>query len=176
MIKETIYHQQGQTSVVRPQDWIAEQKLTDLLVKMAFKVAYEAHRLACFFLRPKVHGAYVAVWHQQKILLIRNSYKTAFTLPCGGIKKNETSEEAAKRELQEEVGLDLPLRDFNKAYETVSRCEFKEDHIVFYEVYLTQSMSIELDGREVVWAGLRDAQQALDMPLFPPVKEYLLAR
>jgi hypothetical protein len=37
-------------------------------------------------------------------------------------------------------------------------------------------MPIELDGREVVWAGLRDAQQALDMPLFPPVKEYLLAR
>ena len=42
------------------------------------------------------------------MLLIRQTYgRSAWTLSGGGIKKNETKEEAVKREVKEELGLDI---------------------------------------------------------------------
>ncbi|MCP4630508.1 MAG: NUDIX hydrolase [bacterium] len=49
----------------------------------------------------------MAVWHQDKLLIIKNSYKKRFTIPCGRIKRGEDIAEAAVRELREEVGIIL---------------------------------------------------------------------
>ena len=45
-----------------------------------------------------------------ELLLIRNSYgrRHLFVLPGGGIKRGESPEAAARREVKEEVGLDVP--------------------------------------------------------------------
>jgi len=150
------------------------KRFFDHAFRALYKVAYRGHLVACFFLRPKTQGAYVAVWHDDKILLIRNSYKSAYTLPCGGIERKESPVDAAKRELLEEVGLDLPINAFRRVYETVNRTEFKLDHIFLYEVRLVTLPSPKPDGREVVWAEFRRVSDALDMPLFPPVRDYLL--
>jgi len=156
-----------------PFEWVADGNFADHAMRMIYKIAYGGHLVMSFFLRPTVYGAYVAVWQDQKILLIRNSYKALVTLPCGGIDKGETSLMAAKRELMEEVGLDLPYDSFKKVRETVSWSEFKKDYIVIYEVHLTSLMAVKLDGREVIWAGLKERQEALAMPLVPVVREYL---
>jgi len=155
-------------------NWNVDDRLFDRVIRSLYKAAYQSHLFVNFFLRPKAQGAYVAVWHDNQVLLIRNSYKSAYTLPCGGIERGETPREAACRELKEEVGLNLPINAFQRVYETINLTEFKQDHIILYEVRLSTPPRPKPDGREVIWAGLRQPDEALNMPLFPPVLDYLL--
>jgi len=149
------------------------RRFSDHAFRFLYRVAYQAHLGVNFFLRPKTHGAYVAVWLDDRILLIRNSYKSTYTLPCGGIERGETQRDAARRELSEEVGLDFPISAFQRVYETINRTEFKQDHITLYEVRIKTPPRPKPDGREVIWASFKSAEDALDMPLFPPVRDYL---
>jgi len=155
-------------------DWYVEDRLFDRVIRLLYKAAYQSLLFVNFFLRPKTQGAYVAVWHNDQILLIRNSYKSTYTLPCGGIERGETPREAARRELEEEVGLILPANAFQRVYETINQTEFKQDHIILYEVRLSTPPRPKPDGREVVWAGFRQPDDALNLPLFPPVLNYLM--
>ncbi len=151
-------------------------RFSDRVIRNLYRIAYRGHMVVNFVLRPRTQGAYVAVWRDGKLLLIRNSYKTTYTLPCGGIGAGEEALDAARRELREEVGLELPAAAFQRAFETVNGTEFKRDHIVLFEVRPETPPVLVPDGREVVWAGYRTPADALELPLFPPVREYLLQR
>lgn len=61
-----------------------------------------------------VPRARVLVWNEHNdLLLVRNwGGKRQWSLPGGGVKRNEQHIEAARRELYEEVGLDIPLAEF----------------------------------------------------------------
>ena len=148
--------------------------LLDKFIRIIYRVAYLGHLAFNFFYRPKTQGAYAALWLDGKILLIRNSYKSVYTLPCGGIERGETPVEAAHRELLEEVGLDVPIENFQPVCQLVNHTEFKRDHIFLFEVQLKVSPRLKADGREVVWLGFRDLKSALTLPVFPPVRDYLL--
>lgn len=148
--------------------------LLDKIIRITYRVAYLGHLAVNFFYRPKTRGAYVALWLEGKILLIRNSYKSVYTLPCGGIERGETPVEAAHRELLEEVGLDVPIKNFQPVCQLVNHTEFKHDHIFMFEIQLKTPPRLKVDGREVVWLGFRDLKSALTMPVFPPVQDYLL--
>ncbi|MFT5224911.1 MAG: 8-oxo-dGTP diphosphatase [Polaribacter sp.] len=148
--------------------------LLDKLFQVIYRVAYRCHLVANFFLRPKTRGSYVALWLDGRILLIRNSYKLVYTLPCGGVGRGETPLEAARRELLEEVGLDIAIEEFRQVWQQINLTEFKQDHITLFEVHLNAQPRLKPDGREVVWLGFRSLKGALAMPIFPPVREYLL--
>jgi anti-anti-sigma factor len=158
------------------QDYRASASRLDRVLQKLYVVAYRAEMAVNFLIRPRVDGAYVAVWHGDRVLLILNSYKSRYTLPCGKVRSGEDPLEAARRELREEVGLDLESGAFHQSFTTVDHSEFKEDHIHLYETRLEQLGKIRLDGREVVWAGFRTPAEAVALPLFPPVKTYLLDR
>ena len=160
-----------------PGDFESESvSFTDYIFRILYKFAYKGHLLMNYFLRPKTQGAYAAVWQEDRILLIRNSYKSVYTIPCGGIGRRERPVDAASRELTEEVSLEFPIEAFNQVFETVNYTEFKHDHIVLFDVKAKAPQSPLPDGREVVWAGFRSVDDALEMPLFPPVREYLLKK
>jgi 8-oxo-dGTP pyrophosphatase MutT (NUDIX family) len=146
----------------------------DKLFQVIYRVAYRCHLVVNFLLRPKTRGSYVALWLDGRILFIRNSYKSVYTLPCGGIGRGETPVEAARRELLEEVGLDIAIKDFRQVWQHINLTEFKQDHITLFEVHLNAQPRLKPDGREVVWLGFRSLKDALAMPVFPPVREYLL--
>lgn len=151
-------------------------RFSDRVIRNLYRIAYRGHMVINFVLRPRTRGAYVAVWCDGKVLLIRNSYKSIYTLPCGGIGADEDPLDAARRELSEEVGLELPPGAFRQTFETVNGTEFKRDHIMLFEVRPGTPPALVLDGREVVWAGYRSPADALDLALFPPVRDYLLQR
>ena len=79
--------------------------MLDAAIRTAYRLGYPVFRLWWFVRRPRVRGAYVAVWHDGRLLLIRNSYKTGETVPCGGLRRGESPRAGARRELEEEVGI-----------------------------------------------------------------------
>jgi 8-oxo-dGTP pyrophosphatase MutT (NUDIX family) len=50
----------------------------------------------------------VAVYVDQALLLVRSSYLNEWNFPGGRIKRDETPDAAARRELAEEIGLIAP--------------------------------------------------------------------
>ena len=63
---------------------------------------YEFYRL---IRRPHTHGALVAIWVNNKVLLVQTSYRKGYGLPGGGLQPGESARNAAVRELNEELGL-----------------------------------------------------------------------
>ncbi len=114
-----------------------------------------------------MRGVYVAVWANRHVLVIRNSYRSGYTLPGGGIKKNETPVDAAVRELREEVGVHctppelVPAGEIRADEQTVS----DTDMAYIYDLWLADVPEIRVDNREVIWGGFVEphAVQTLDM-------------
>lgn len=76
-----------------------------LLYKLVLYPLLRLHRLV---LRPHILGVRCLVEHEGRVLLIRNPYgPMKWDLPGGGVRRGERPEEAALREVREEVGLAL---------------------------------------------------------------------
>lgn len=61
-----------------------------------------------FLFRPASSGVKCIVHYGNEVLLIRNSYGLGlWTLPGGGVKRNESLERAVVREVKEEIGIDI---------------------------------------------------------------------
>jgi len=147
--------------------------LTDRVYQLVYRVAYRLHLVWTFLFRPECHGVWVAVWCRGKILLIKNAYRKTITLPGGGIERGERAEQAAMRELCEEVGIESAPGDLRLWGEYLSHVEYKHDHINLFELELGQHPEIRLDNREVTWADIQAPEQALTLDLFPALRSYL---
>ncbi len=119
------------------------------ILRIAYLCAYKLALCYWFVFRPTERGAYVAVWSKGKLLLIKNSYKAGYTLPSGGVKKNESIESAAVRELAEEVGIQVSTNDLQLIDEFQSTSEFKTDLSTVYELHLAEEPAITIDNIEV---------------------------
>ncbi len=92
-----------------------------------------------------------------EILLCRShKWPGKFTFPGGHVELGETIEQALKREVKEEVGLDVEVGPFLTVQEFVFGPGFhKKRHFIFLDyVCYALSTDIKLDGREIqetVW-------------------------
>src|SRR5262249_31159555 len=77
----------------------------DALYRVALLLAYRAALCWWFIARRPHFGAVTAVWHDGKLLLVRDSYRRMWSLPGGGIGSGEAPADAAVRELREETGV-----------------------------------------------------------------------
>ena len=123
------------------------------LHRLLLCIVYRLMLCYWFVRRPAGGGAYVAVWHGDRILLAKNSYKRQWTFPAGGRKAGERMVDCAARELLEEVG--IPVKDdeirFVKYF--VSYDEFKTDRSAVFEVHLDVEPPITIDETEVIEAS-----------------------
>jgi len=148
----------------------------DAFVRAGNRVAFRVLRLWWFIRRPHVRGAFVAVWHDGALLLIRNSYRGGETIPCGRIERGETPRAGARRELREEVGMDVPESQLTPALEFELEFEHKHDHAHIFEWQPPERPDVRVDRREVVWGEFVPEAELAARPLAPHVVRYLAWR
>lgn len=118
---------------------------------------------------------------KNEILMLTPSYKPVLEIPGGVVEKNESPYEACKREVQEELGLDLALNrmlcvDYNPT----------DDHrteslmFIFCGGILDEETikSINLDGKEIVgcqFLPLEEIQGKTTDSLYRRIKKCLAA-
>ena len=153
--------------------------MTDLYNKLArifYRLAYKVIQLWFFVARPTISGVYVAVWYEGRLLVIKNSYKKSFTIPCGRIKRGEAIAQAAVRELNEEVGIKLDPGQLTFVGRYNGQFKWARDEGSFFEIEMNQMPQIEPDNREVVWARFMSLEQIRKLPLNATVKNWLDSR
>ena len=137
--------------------------------RFIYKYGYKLAKLYWFFRRPTTQGVRSIVLCDREVLLVRHSYGSdLWTTVGGGVKKGEALETALRREVKEEVGLELDT--VKKVGEIFNGAEYKEDTIHVYVSTVTNKQ-IRIDGSEIIVAEwfLIDA---LPETISPLAKEY----
>jgi ADP-ribose pyrophosphatase YjhB (NUDIX family) len=154
----------------------SDPTVVDLGFQTAFKVAHRMLRAWWRVRRPHTRGALVAVWNEGELLLVKNSYRRDYTLPGGYIRSGEAVEAAAARELAEECGIAVHPSQVRQAYSGIHRYENRNDEVTILEVTVDRRPELDVDHREVVWAGFKTPAEALALPIVPHLREYLKSR
>ena len=151
-----------------------EKNLLQEMIKFLYIIYYKLHLVYCFLFRPKVEGSYCLIFVDDYLLIIKNSYKTYWTVPCGGINKGEEPIDAAIREVEEEVGLNLEAQRVSFIKVILNTTEYKKDRIHLFNYRMNSFPEVKIDDKEVVdykWVKVSDTK---DLPLFHPIKQFLL--
>ena len=148
----------------------------DALYRAAYRMAYPAWRFYLRQFQTRTQGAQVAVWNNDQVLLVRNSYRETYTFPGGFIRKDENTAAAASRELCEETGIPVPTGQLRFSFACSYTCGKLEGHDDIYECQLESKPDICIDNREVIEARFITPDTALSLPLESHVRHYLEPR
>ena len=86
-------------------------------------MAYTGLRGYWFLIRPETNGVKCVLTNGERVLLVRHSYgPRAWDLPGGSVRSGEDPENTARREMQEELGLDV------EGWDPIGRLEVDIDH------------------------------------------------
>ena len=136
-----------------------------------FRLGFPVARLWWRIWRRPHAGALVAIHVGEALLLVRSSYRIAWNFPGGGIRRGETPEAAARRELAEEIGL-MPAA-LLQAGHTSGVWDGRPDRVTFFELRLDRLPRLRLDNREIVAARLFLPDELRHVRVTGPVATYL---
>ena len=143
----------------------------DLFWRTVFRLAFPLARLWWRLRQPTHEGALVAVHVGSELLLVRSSYRTEWNFPGGGMRRGETPQTAARRELAEEIGLDVTMPAACQVRHGI--WDGRRDRVHFFELRLDRLPRLRLDNREIVAARLMSADELRRVRLTAPVAAYL---
>lgn len=149
------------------------RRALDAFARAGYRAGFPLLRLWWRLTHPTLEGVYVAVWHEERVLLIRNSYQTAYSFPSGRRGRSEPPHQAAARELREEVGIEVDGETLVHAAEWTIEMRLVRDHVHVFELRLEAEPAVALDHREVTWAAFEPPDRARERPLLPVVERYL---
>jgi 8-oxo-dGTP diphosphatase len=145
--------------------------LLDLAWQTVFRLGFPLARAWWRLTRQRHEGALVAVHVGEALLLVRASYRSTWDFPGGSIRRGETPEMAARRELAEETGLTgyslVPAGTDNGLWDG------RIDQVHFFELRLDRLPVPRLDNREIIGARLVAVAELSGLALTGPVAAYL---
>ena len=107
-------------------------------MNLILQLFHKLNRLRCFITRPITVGVRVLLVRESQVVLVKHSYESLWYIPGGGVKKNETVEQAMRREAAEEVG--ATLGDVRLFGVYTNFYEYKSDHVI---VFICEDFSIQ---------------------------------
>ncbi len=123
------------------------------LKRLWYKIINPIRKCYWFIFRPQTRGVKCIIEHNGKILFVQLGYAhKSWTIPGGGVGKKETFEQAIRREIKEEVGIDL--NKIQKIGEYVNTREYKVDTVECFKATV-DSDYFKIDNFEIVdavWA------------------------
>ncbi len=147
--------------------------LIDLAFRLSYRLGFALALIVWRLRRPSHNGALVAIRVADRILLVRQSYRSEFSLPGGGVHYGEAPLEAARREMVEELLLDIPPGELRHVHTETGLWDFREDTVDFFELRLDQEPAIRVDNREIIDARFVPMAQLPDLALTGPVRAYV---
>ena len=100
--------------------------------RIGYRVAYALLRTYWFIRRPNLSGVKCVLTDGDEVLLVRHTYgPRAWDLPGGAIKRGESPVTAARREMNEELGVSI---DDWRALGTITvRIDYRKDHVYCFQ-------------------------------------------
>ena len=132
--------------------------------------------------RPHTHGALVAIWHGEKLLLVEPSYRRSWGLPGGGVGRGETARQAAVREVAEELGLRVAPEQLLDPWTITERTAGGLNTVTIFRLETNRGLpsaerpAVAVDGLEIVACHWLGRKEALAQVLPSHVRGYLLRR
>ena len=145
----------------------------DSLHRMAYRMAFPVWQFYLRQFQARTQGAQVALWNDDRLLLVRNSYRHTYTFPGGYIRNDENTATAASRELYEETGISVTTGQLRFSFACSYRNGKHEGHDDIYECHLADRPAVHIDNREVVEALFVTTAVAMTLPLERHVRHYL---
>jgi len=145
--------------------------LLDAGWRIAFRYGYPILRMWWRVRRPRHEGALVAVYVGRELLLLKSSYRTTWNFPGGAVRRGETPDVAARRELMEEVG--LTAKALLPAGGVSGDWGGRRAQIHFFELRLDRPPELRLDNREIIAARWTSPDELPGMAVTGVVSAYL---
>ncbi|BFG78017.1 hypothetical protein PTKU46_60500 [Paraburkholderia terrae] len=143
----------------------------DFVWRMVLRLGYRFARVWWRLRRPRHEGALVAIYVGRALLLVKSSYRPEWNFPGGSLQPGETPDAAARREMEEEIGLSsYALRP---AGSVCGNWEGRRDRVHFFELHLDRMPELRLDNREIVAARLASPEELHGIALTGAVVAYL---
>jgi ADP-ribose pyrophosphatase YjhB (NUDIX family) len=131
--------------------------MKDFFVKLFWFFVNPAMEFYWFIFRPKTKGVKCIIKWQDKILFVRLNYAhKGWTVPGGGVGKNESFEEAVRREVKEEV--DITLGEVKMFREYVTTQQYKIDTVRCF-LSKVENSYFKIDNLEIAeakWSSITD--------------------
>lgn len=129
------------------------RRLTDPLARAVIRIGYRT--LTLYWRKRGITrtGVGVIIRHDGKVLAVRHSYRPEYTIPGGGIGRNETPAVAAARELREELSLEVAAEDL------VYLRQRRNTHLM--TLNLAEMPDIRIDNREIIEAVFLTEEEAI---------------
>jgi 8-oxo-dGTP pyrophosphatase MutT (NUDIX family) len=123
----------------------------------------------------KTYGVRVLVTHKDSLILVRHWYNNLWVMPGGGIKKYETPEQAAIREIREEVGLNLNQLDYKLGTYSNTK-EGKNDTVYCFVAELDSQIDIKkkfnIEVSDILWCDFDKLPEGTSKATRERIKEY----
>ena len=121
-------------------------------------------------------GALISNDKKEIFLVKSHKWGNLYCIPGGHIELGETIEEAVKREIKEEVGLDIEFEKVLFIQEAVFPKDFyKKKHFIFLEcICRTKSKEVKIDNDEIqkfIWI---EPKKALDLNLDSYTRNFII--
>lgn len=124
--------------------------LTISLKRWGYRTAYTALRGYWFVARPQTNGVKCVLTIGDRVLLVRHSYGArGWDLPGGSVRSGEAPENTARREMQEELGLDVER--WHPIGQLEVDIDHRRDHIHCFQAELP-SPEVTIDEAELTAA------------------------